>query len=46
MVVLWEGAREQLDKRTKLVGRVAETLPLLFDTFKVHMHTHRMLLTE
>lgn len=42
MVVLWEGAREQLDKRTnraihnKLVGRVAETLPLLFDTFKVH----------
>lgn len=46
MVVLWEGAREQLDKRTnraihnKLVGRVAETLPLLFDTFKVQ---HRML---
>ena len=41
MVVLWEGARDRLDKptnrtlRSKLVGRVAEKLPLLFDTFKV-----------
>ena len=40
-MVLWEGARDRLDKptnrtlRSKLVGRVAEKLPLLFDTFKV-----------
>ena len=43
IVVLWEGAKDRLDKptnrtlRSKLVGRVAEKLPLLFDTFKVSM---------
>ena len=44
MVVLWEGARDRLDKptnrtlRSKLVGSVAEKLPLLFDTFKVCLY--------
>ncbi len=41
MVVLWEGARESLAKpsnkavRAKLVGKISESLPALFDAFKV-----------
>ena len=41
MVVLWEGARERLNRPAnkavwnKLVRKISENLPLLFDTFKV-----------
>ena len=43
MVVLWEGAKERLNRpankavRDKLVRKISESLPLLFDTFKVHV---------
>lgn len=41
MVVLWEGARDRLNKpsnkviRNKLSSKVADNLPLFFNTFKV-----------
>ena len=43
MVVLWEGAKERLNRpanktvREKLVKKISESLSLLFDTFKVHI---------
>lgn len=44
MVVLWEGAREKLESpsnkaiRAKLVGKISESLPALFNAFKVCIH--------
>ena len=43
MVVLWEGAKERLNRpanktvREKLVKKISESLSLLFDTFKVRI---------
>lgn len=46
MVILWESARDKLNKsgnkaiRNKLYSKVAENLPLFFNTFKVNSCVH------